>query len=651
MSLSYALIILWALLGAIATALNPLELQALEQQVQNLFYAVRGRETSPSNIVILAIDDESRAQGEFYKDSPKKYPYLEPIQEWPWRRAAYAQAIDRLMGAGARSVSVDMILADPSRYGPEDDQQLQRVLRKYPGRITLAIQYLEADTPLGQLLQLEPVNPDLVTNSLSIGFINYLPHADGSFTSLASTYREQRLKPANLSGTSLSFAEATLNAAKVSYPPKKGDGIFFYGPGRTFPTIPFWYVLDPQNWKNYLHEGRDFKDKIVLIGPTANDLQDFQVTPVDTRMPGVEIHANSIATLQANRAVTNILANSLQRSIATFLGVAAVGLSLSLLVKRTVPRSALTLATALTWGSISGVMFLTAQMIVPTAVPVLTIALGGLSSLGIGAIGDQLEKLRFRQTLERYVSAAIVREILDQPDDYAALLQGRKINAIVLFCDIRGFTTHSVTLPPEQLVAQLNAYLSAMVAVIIDAQGTIDKFIGDAVMAEFGSPVSRGEKVDALNAVKAALGMRQALADLRQQWQKQGLTLFFNGIGMNFGEVIAGNIGSLQRLEYTVIGDAVNVASRVEGLNKDLGTDILITRSLYELVQDEVEAIDLGFHPLKGRADSVQLYSLVCLKGDDQTLYHEVQEQLHEALAEIHKALSLLPQQKSVPKL
>lgn len=643
-NVSYSLIIFWALLGAVATVLNPLELQALEQQVQNLFYVVRRRETPPPNIVILAIDDESRAQGAFYQDRPQQYPYLEPIQEWPWKRAAYAQVIERVMGAGARSVSVDVILTDPSRYGPEDDQQLQRVLQKYAGRVTLAVQYIEANTPLGQSVQLEPANPNLITNSLSVGYINYLPGLNGSFVSLASNFREQRLEPAGLSG-SLSFAEATLKASKVTYPSPKGSGIFFYGPSRTFPTIPFWYVLDPQNWKNYLHEGRDFKDKIVLIGPTANDSGDFQPTPVDTRMPGIEIHANSIATLQHNRAVAEVLPNSLHRGIVTFLGVATIGLSLSLLVKRTVARSVLTLSSAIAWGSISCITFLTAQLILPTAVPVLTIALGGLSSLGIGAIGDQFEKLRFRQTLERYVSAAIVREILDQPADYEALLQGRKIKATVLFCDIRGFTTLSFTLPPEQLIAQLNTYLSAMVAVIIEAQGTIDKFIGDAVMAEFGSPVSRGEKVDALNAIKAALGMRQALAELRERWQQQGLTLFFNGIGMNFGEVIAGNIGSLQRLEYTVIGDVVNVASRVEGLNKDLGTDILITKSLYDLVQDEVEAIDLGLHPLKGRADSVQLYSLIGLKGDDKTLYYEVQQQLRQSQADTRLALNL-PAQK-----
>jgi adenylate cyclase len=152
-------------------------------------------------------------------------------------------------------------------------------------------------------------------------------------------------------------------------------------------------------------------------------------------------------------------------------------------------------------------------------------------------------------------------------------------------------------------------------------------------MAEFGFPVSQGEKNDAMNAIRAALGMRQALAKLRSQFIQEGRNPFFNGIGINFGEVIAGDIGSLRRREYGVIGDTVNVASRVEGMTKKFQTDILITESLYQLVKDEVEVIGVGEHPLKGREENlVQLYSVVGLKGDDQTLYHQVIEDLHKHL-------------------
>ncbi|MEO0489685.1 MAG: adenylate/guanylate cyclase domain-containing protein, partial [Cyanobacteria bacterium J06659_2] len=199
----------------------------------------------------------------------------------------------------------------------------------------------------------------------------------------------------------------------------------------------------------------------------------------------------------------------------------------------------------------------------------------------------------------------------------------------VLFSDIRGFSRLSYQLDAEQMVAQLNVYLNAMVEAILRYRGTVDKFIGDAVMAEFGSPTSQGPYEDAINAIYAALAMRQALAELREQQKAAGKPLFFHGIGISFGEVIAGNIGSVQRLEYTVIGDTVNVASRIEGLTKQLGTDILITQALYDQVREDVEAIDMGAHRLHGREqDAVQVYSLVGLKGQDDAFYQQVQQDL-----------------------
>jgi adenylate cyclase len=209
----------------------------------------------------------------------------------------------------------------------------------------------------------------------------------------------------------------------------------------------------------------------------------------------------------------------------------------------------------------------------------------------------------------------------------------------VLFSDIRGFTTLSSRLPAKLLIQQLNTYLGGMVDAILEYQGTIDKFIGDAIMAEFGSPVSRGEKADAMNAVHAALNMRSALMELRKVWQAENKIPFSNGIGINYGEVTVGNIGSARRLEYAVIGDTVNVASRVEGMTKDLGTDIVITGALYEIVKEEIDVVDFGEHALKGRVGNVRLYGVIGLKGSDRQIYEQVQNDLkrHTAVIDILK--------------
>jgi adenylate cyclase len=617
----------WAISSAVLTGLHPEWLRSLELRSQGLFFAFRGPVAQPNNIVILAMDEDSLTQGAKFKQVKE----FESIRTWPWSRAVYAEAIEKLMAAGARSVAVDIVFDSPSDR-PQDDQRLQKVLQRYRGRVTLAALHTSSLSGGGGLDQLVYPDPMFQTTPGSIGFINYLLEPGGQYRRFAWVYLKEQVSPDLFQSApnAISFPEAALKAANLPFSPPKGDYIFFYGGQYQFPTISFLDVLAPENWK-VRQQQQAFKDKIVLIGPTAAFFQDFHPTPFG-RIPGVEIHANEIATLLENRAIAEAIPHPGWQGVFVFLGITGSGLIVSRLSKRAIPRSLLSLGFAAGWAIVGYFSLVQTGLILPVAVPVLAIALSGLSFLGTGAISDLLEKLRLRRTLERYVAASVVKEILSQPENYEALLQGQKLRAAVLFCDIRDFTSLSYKLPADQLVAQLNTYLNAMVGAIANARGTIDKFIGDAVMAEFGSPVSQGEENDAMNAIQAALEMRRALAELRQQWQREGKTLLYNGIGISYGEVIAGNIGSLQRLEYTVIGDAVNVASRVEGLTKSFCTDILITGTLYDLVQDKVEVAFVGEHQLRGREDSTRLYSLIGLKGGDSTLYHQVHEELRQYL-------------------
>lgn len=630
--LNYLLLGFWSFSGAIATGLDLQFVQWLERHTQTLFFAVRGPVSPPQNIVILAIDDQSLSAAQRYKDDPDKQAIAKLMENWPWQRTAYAEVTERLMAAGAKSVSMDILFDLPSGYGEADDQRLQQTLKRYANQVTLAAAYLESPAPQGTTTELFEPTPALKTTSLSLGLVNFLPvEADGRVHRLGSEYQKQVLRPLKLQMIP-SFAEVTLHSAQLSYPQPKGSNIFFYGPAGTFKSIPFWQVLDPNTWNVYKQQ---FKDKIVLIGTTTATIGDSDIhrTPFAEKMPGIEIHANAIATLLQGKAIAEAIPNSLLRGWLTLLGVVWVGVLLDVLPKRPVEQLLGGLGSAIAYAGISYLAFTYGYLILPTAIPVAAIALSGLSYFTVGAIRDQLEKFHLRNTLERYVAAPIVQEILKQPDDFHALLKGKKLKAAVLFSDIRGFTTLSYKLPPEQLIELLNLYFNSMVEAIVEAGGTVDKFIGDAVMAEFGFPVSQGEKQDALNAIRAALGMRKALATLRSQFIQEGRTPFFNGIGINFGEVIAGDIGSFRRREYGVIGDTVNVASRVESITKKFGTDIVITESLYQLVEDEVEVLDLGEHPLKGREENlVRLYSLVCLKGDDEALYNQILRELRQHL-------------------
>ncbi len=419
-------------------------------------------------------------------------------------------------------------------------------------------------------------------------------------------------------------------------------GFIFLGGADTWTNaqqqIPFYYVVDPYNWNSeQLQGGKFFKDKIVLIGATAASKQDIQNSAMG-RMPGIEIHANAIATLMQGKSMAGLFANPIQQGIFTLL---LVGISGGILCrfKRPLMQILGAFGMAIAWFGIGYVCFIYASTILPVAIPAIAIGLNGVALLTTGSIAAQFDKILLRRTLERYVAAPIVEEIVNQPDSFRDLLEGRTIKAAVLFSDIRGFTTLSSRLPAKVLIHQLNTYLGGMVDAILEYQGTIDKFIGDAIMAEFGSPVSRGEKADAMNAINAALNMRLALMELRKVWQTENMIPFSNGIGINYGEVTVGNIGSSRRLEYAVIGDTVNVASRVEGMTKELETDIVITEALYEIVKDEIDVVGFGEHALKGRVGNVRLYGVIGLKGSDRKIYEQVHNDLkrHTAVIDILK--------------
>ncbi len=633
--IGYALVGAIAAVSAIATGSGLNEVQNLERQTQSAFFNWRGTIAPPKDIVILAIDDLSLRQGEFY--DPKTRPFLEPFRTTTWKRVVYAQVLEKLVKAGAKVVAFDILFVTPGDHGAADDDKFQQAITKYGDRAVFAASYEFTQIGEANIMQLASPESVFKLKPNTLGLINFRPEVTGNIHRLG-------VQPPTDSGLPIvpTFAASILNVAKVSYPKAKGDGIYFYGGSDTWANaqqqIPFYYVVDPENWNSeQLQGGKFFKDKIVLIGATAASKQDIQNSAMG-RMAGIEIHANAIATLMQGKSMVELLSTPTQQAIFIFLLVGISG-GILCLFKRPNLQILTALGMAIAWFGIGYVSFIYTSTILPVAIPAIAIGLNGIALLTTGSIAAQIDKLLLRRTLERYVAAPIVEEIVNQPEGFRDLLEGRTIKAAVLFSDIRGFTTLSSRLPAKLLIQQLNTYLGGMVDAILEYQGTIDKFIGDAIMAEFGSPVSRGEKADAMNAIHAALNMRSALMQLREVWKSENKIPFSNGIGINYGEVTVGNIGSSRRLEYAVIGDTVNVASRVEGMTKELGTDIVITGSLYELVKDEIEVVDFGEHALKGRVGNVPLYGVIGLKGGDRQVYEQVQADLkrHTAVIDILK--------------
>ncbi len=405
--------------------------QLMEGQAQTLFYVLRGPLAPSKDIVILAIDDQSISlPAQYYKTNPQQYSYWEPLKAFPFKREAYAQVAEKLIQAGARSVALDIVFDTPSSYGEEDDAKLQQFLQRYGNQVTLAADYENSETVQGSLIQLKEPQEMFRTGSVSIGSVNFPIEVDGKIHKLASEF--PKLLGDVLTEKIPSFDEAVLNAAQVSYPKPKGSQIYFEGPAGTFETIPFWYVLDPQNWDTSLQQGRVFQNKIVLIGATSLLANDYHPVAAakswlfPEEMAGVEIHANAIATLMAGRALRTAVSTPASNGLFV-LGLVSGCAVFIARKKRGMTRLFFSLALATSWGGISYVFFVYSQLIFPTAIPMVALTIIGLCYLGTEVTREILRKSQLLDIFQKYSSHHVVREILSQQDDLKDLLQQREI--------------------------------------------------------------------------------------------------------------------------------------------------------------------------------------------------------------------------------
>jgi len=611
-----SLILFWAVPGSPLRRWE-LSAQAMWMQVWHRLQPV----PPPEEVVIVAIDNDSlNVEGRLFPEDYEEAPILQAMTAWPWPRRVHAELTRLLLEAGARAIVFDVVFSTQSAYGPEDDQAWRELLSTSGSQVVLGANYT---LNLNQA-SLNLPHPDLIGDSpITVGFVNtQSDFGDPRVFQLSAGLEIPEGIP-----VLPSLAEAALQVAKRAYDPPDPEAWIYYF-SRPFLEIPYYELLVPSLRETKWAGGEILRDKIVLIGATADTLQDFHQTPLG-RLSGPQIQAHQIGTLLTNRAITPL------SPFQQLLVLMAVGLGGGTLMMRWQRLEGILLSMG---GGIIAVTAL-AGLLLQWHIAMPTLVTSNLILVGIGTteasrrtIQTQLEKLKLRRTLDRYVSEPVAAEIMSQPEDFTNLLRGRKRQIAVLFSDIRGFTTLSSELPPEAIIPQLNQYLTAMVKEITTCKGCIDKFIGDAIMAEFGSPISAGPQQDALNAVTAALNMRARLAQLRQEWRSQGLPVFFAGIGINFGDAVAGSIGSEERSEYTVLGDTVNVASRVESLTKEFATDLIITQSTYDLVAEVIDTIPLGKRRIRGRSGETGLFQVIGRKGNaaDRELFHQVhQDYLH----------------------
>jgi adenylate cyclase len=347
---------------------------------------------------------------------------------------------------------------------------------------------------------------------------------------------------------------------------------------------------------------QQFRGRIVLIGYTAAGLMDLRANPLSPVAPGLELHANAVDNL-INADFNRVAPRSLMFPLILFLGV-ATGIAVD--ATRSQVASAAIAALIVAAVVVAGYAALVQGLSVPAFTAATAVALTYVALTAVRLVEEQRQTALLKSTFGSYVSPQILEHILAHPE--RVRLGGERRDLTILFSDIRGFTSISEASEPEEVVEMLNEYLTRMVDILLAHGGTLDKFIGDAVMGFWNAPAA--EPDHARLAVACAVEMVEETARLREKWEREGKAAIRIGIGVNTGEAVVGNIGSERVFGYTVIGDAVNLASRLEGKNKDYVTEIIVSESTLARMGGGFETVYLDEVRVKGKEKAVKIYQV-----------------------------------------
>ncbi len=555
--------------------------QTLENHALDLCYRLRSPSPPPPELLIIAIDEHS------FQDLKKA---------WPWPRSYHAKIIRKLKAAGARLIVFDVLFAEPTN--PEDDRLLTEAIRE-AGNVILAttLEYSESAQVTREIL-VQPFSP-FRQAALGMGLTLVTPDVDGIVRRFRCKLGDDKTIPEIVARHYL---------PDMVMPPNLCALIHYTGPPGHINTIPYSEVLEepapslaPQVRGKIVLVGR-------IVGASPTPLADSFHTPFfnaekGNLMSGVEIHGQVIQTL-LHRSWGREL--DLLPQIGVYL---LVLLLFGWLVMRVSPFTAICVLSGfilLIFG-LSFYLFLQMNFWFP---PVLLS--GGLAVVYAGHIFahswlESREKRWLRQVFGQYVSDSLVESIIANPERLQ--LTGEEVEATVLFADLVGFSSLAENTAPKELIRFLNDYFSTMTEIILAHKGTVDKFIGDAIMAFWGAPLPIADH--ALLACETALEMQAAMSLLREGWEAQGFPPISARIGLHTGPVVAGNVGSDRRFNYTVVGDTVNLASRLERANKVYGTEIILSEATYRRLANTFLIRELDLVQVRGRAQSVTIYELL----------------------------------------
>jgi len=627
---------------------DPLPLEELRLRTFDIFQVIKPRVAKLRPAVIVDIDEAS----------------LRKLGQWPWPRTRVADLITSLTKLGAAAIAFDVVFSEPDRLSPalaadlyrDLDEETRNKLRALPsndqvmaeaikqsGRVVLGETGLPTVQPLSDAQPL-PVGvaavggdpksfipsfdgllqnvPTLESAAAGRGLFTVLPERDGIVRRVPMVMQAQGKVMPSLSFETLRVATGNSTIlVRMNADGIKGVAL----PGFEMPTDrngQLWVHFAPHDQARYVSavdvlEGRipadRFSRRLVIIGTSAAGLLDLKTTPNNPAMPGVEIHAQVLESILSNSMLSQPwYAAVSELGAALLLGVTIIVLApiLGPMILLLFGATFIALLVGTSW-----YLFTEQKLLIDFTFPLLSSLLIYLTLVFTNFVKEQAQRRQIRSAFGQYLSPTLVEQLAQSPEKL--VLGGEARDMTIMFSDVRGFTTISEIYKddPQGLTALMNSFLTPLTNAIIDRKGTIDKYMGDAIMAFWNAPLY--DPTHELNACEAALDMLERVERLNREREaaaKASGTLFIPiniGVGINTGRCVVGNMGSDLRFDYSVLGDSVNLASRLEGQCKSYGLPIIIGSRTANAAKDRFALLELDFIAVKGKKEPEVVYSIV----------------------------------------
>lgn len=595
----------------------------------------------PNDILTVNIDEKS----------------LFEYGRWPWNRRLQAELIENIFRGKPKVVAVDIFY--PETESSESDMAFAEVLNKHKDKVVVAlgfevrkgsrfdgeiedVLYNHTIPRIENLKYLRSIEayrvllpPEPLASSATFGHVYYLPDRDGKlrWENLYIKYGEEYLP-----SFALQVARVAKNISLTEMGILGGTGVNLGGfliPTDEFGRLHINYIgregsilhISAADVLSNRVRSEIFMDKIVLIGTSAIATYDLKNTPFSANMTGVEKNATVVANIISKNFIKK-LPSYVDLLVVLLTGVSALFIG----------RGQRALSSFIVFFSLTIVIVITNQVVftyygtrMNLIYPLLTLLTEGTFIISYRYFVEEKKAKEIRKMFSSYVTETVVNELIKNPE--MAKLGGERREITVLFSDISGFTSFSEKNEPEDVVAILNEYLGAMTDVIFRWEGTLDKFIGDAIVAFWGAPIYQPNHAEL--AIRCALHMIKRLEELQKKWTSEGKTPLSMGIGINTGEVLVGNIGvEGKKMDYTVIGDHVNIGARVESLTREYKTNFLITEFTLNKIRNLVTTGSLGHISIKGleqviikgKERSVQIYEFKSIEHGSKSRIKECEK-------------------------